>query len=66
MKLTIEITNETAAAIWANNHRPASIATIISTIVEANGCRYRHVFPEEFIHDLSEFKDTDAAKELTE
>jgi hypothetical protein len=66
MKLTIEISEETAAAFWGCYHRPLTIAKIISDNIALQACRYRFLSQEDFIHDMREFKDTDAAKELTE
>jgi hypothetical protein len=66
MKLTIEISEETAAAFWGCYHRPLTIAKIISDNIALQACRYRFLSQEDFIHDMREFKDSEAAKELTE
>jgi hypothetical protein len=65
MKITIEITEETAAAFWGCYHRPLSIGTIISDNIALQACRYRFLSQEDFIHDIREFIHSDAAKELT-
>lgn len=55
MKLTIEITEEDAACIWANHHsRP--VAEIVEGILKSEAAKYRQAYPGAVSKAVADFK----------
>jgi hypothetical protein len=65
MKIEIEITEETAACLWANNWRldDRDVATIIKDIAEEEARAYSRSFPSAVAADVAAFREVNVIGE---